>query len=98
MSSIFFIWRASLLVQPGIFRLHHLVLERTYIPHDTHLSQLIDMVFDVSLDVGDVASDHGRHTTVGGDGQLSRVVIGSDFKSELLLDLQLWLPRQERNG
>lgn len=65
------------------------VLEGSDVSHDSHLVELVNVVFNFSLDVSNISTD-GRGDTVDGvDRKLTSIVMGNDIVSELVLKLEL---------
>ena len=65
------------------------ILEGSNVSHDSHLVELVNVVFNFNLDIGNISTD-GRGDTVDGvDGKLTSIVMGNDIVSELVLKLEL---------
>jgi hypothetical protein len=65
------------------------VLEGTNVSHDSHLVELVDVVFNFLLDIGNI-STNGRWDTVDSvNSEFTSIVMGDDIVSELGLKLEL---------
>jgi hypothetical protein len=65
--------------------LSNLILEGSNISHDSHLIELVNVVFNFSLHIGNISTDGRGDTIVTVNSELTGIIMGNDIISELVL-------------
>ena len=65
------------------------VLEGSNVSHNSHLIEVVNVIFNFLLNISNISTNYGGNTVNGINLEFTSIIMGNDFVSELLLKLEL---------